>query len=164
MPSLTAGCYVLDSASQASVLTWMQIRLSSSMLPARCSEEVHDDNSCPRHQACSSFISCTYLTERMHPIASTGYFFHLRNGRSTEYAMPSSRLPTSVANNGAEPMYRPSSTATRPVPTATLMPVFRDQSPEARGRYGLLILSMSTSKIWFMPTMQIFISRAGTKA
>lgn len=45
-----------------------------------------------------------YLTERMQPMARTGYFFHLRNGRSTEYAMPSKRLPTRVANKGAEPM------------------------------------------------------------
>lgn len=45
-----------------------------------------------------------YLTERMQPMARTGYFFHLRKGRSTEYAMPSKRLPTRVANKGAEPM------------------------------------------------------------
>ena len=97
-------------------------------------------------------------------MARTGYFFHLRNGRSTEYAMPSNRLPTRVANKGAEPMYRPRRTATRPVLTATLMPVLRDQSPDAKGRYGLLTLSISTSKIWFIPTMQMFIRRAGIRA
>ena len=53
---------------------------------------------------CMNGEGVKYLTERMQPMARTGYFFHLRNGRSTEYAMPSKRLPTRVANKGAEPM------------------------------------------------------------
>jgi len=45
-----------------------------------------------------------------------------------------------------------------------ITPVFIENSPEAKGRYGLLILSMSTSKIWFSPTIKIFIITAEDRA
>lgn len=45
---------------------------------------------CTSHALCSSLGQVehlaikAYLTDKMHPIARMGYFFHLRKGRSTE--------------------------------------------------------------------------------
>ena len=40
--------------------------------------------------------------------ATVGYRFQRNMGASTEYAMPSTRLPTNVQINGSDPVSRPS--------------------------------------------------------
>lgn len=44
-----------------------------------------------------------------------------------------------------------------------ILPFRNDSSPEARGRLGLLILSRSTSTIWFSPVMKMLQSRQANK-
>lgn len=44
-----------------------------------------------------------------------------------------------------------------------ILPFRIDSAPEARGRLGLLILSRSTSTIWFSPVMKMLQSRQANK-
>ena len=78
--------------------------------------------------------------------AAVGYCFHLKNGASIEYAIPSARLPTSVASKGNECVQNPNANAAAPDPHTIYHAERRDNSPEAMGKYGLLILSISTSR------------------
>lgn len=53
----------------------------------------------------------------MQAAAITGYCFHRKNGKSVEYAMPSSRLPSRVASKGVEFVKTPIARAKLPVAT-----------------------------------------------
>lgn len=75
-----------------------------------------------------------HLTDRMHAAASTGLRFHRRNGRSVEYAIPSVRLPASVASSGGDPAATPMASAAAPVAATTPRAVPKLQSPAASGR------------------------------
>ena len=44
-----------------------------------------------------------------------------------------------------------------------ILPFRIDSSPEARGNLGLLILSRSTSTIWFSPVMKMLQSKQASK-
>ena len=57
-----------------------------------------------------------HLTARMQPAAAMGFCFQRSSGTSVEYAMPSSRLPTSVAISGGDPASPPSTSAAAPAP------------------------------------------------
>lgn len=67
-----------------------------------------------------------------------------------------------VANAGL-PATPKTTVNTREMTTVIVAPR-TERSPEAMGRFGLLILSISTSVIWFRPVMYKFISRAGIVA
>ncbi len=106
----------------------------------------------------------TARTARIHAAAATGYFFHRSNGRSVEYAIPSNKLPARVARSGGEPVARPIARDAAPVSQTTADAKETEKSPAASGKYGLLILSISISYIWFIPTMLMFIRRAEISA
>lgn len=74
--------------------------------------------------------------------------------------MPSRRLPPSVHSRGIDPEATPMAKERIPVLAAIKKPVAGLKSPAANGRYGLLILSISISYSWLMPTMLTFMSNA----
>mmetsp|Transcript_17343 Transcript_17343/g.43278 ORF Transcript_17343/g.43278 Transcript_17343/m.43278 type:complete len:240 (+) Transcript_17343:533-1252(+) len=76
--------------------------------------------------------------------------------------IPRAMFRPSVANAGL-PTTPITNDKTKERITVIVAPL-TDKSPAAMGRFGLLILSISTSVIWFRPVMYKFMSRAGTMA
>ena len=78
--------------------------------------------------------------------------------------MPSSPERITVAKSGQEADAAATMTD-KQADMATIRPAWCVvSSPVHSGRYGLFIRSMSTSAIWFRPTIATFISSAETSA
>ena len=70
-----------------------------------------------------------------------------------EYIVPSTTLPTNARFSPAVPQTAPIHRPRHKHVSTTIDACFFDNNPAAIGRYGLLILSISTSVIWFNPVM-----------
>lgn len=75
-----------------------------------------------------------HLTASMQQAARTGLRFHLRNGRSTEYATPKTALPKSVTIKGNEPTSTPITSAVMPHRDTSVRANGIENSPDASGR------------------------------
>ena len=86
----------------------------------------------------------------MHKAAKKGNLLTLNGGK--EYTVPSTADPSKVIRRGNSPKYPIDKEANNDDNTIKIA-VCLDNCPDAIGRYGLLILSISTSVIWFKPVI-----------